>query len=162
MKVEKDAMKEAQYRLLWWACFLITVALSLSWCVGQTGLAGWFILISERVLHTRLVQISCLLSLLILCLPGYLVKNYFDGLAWEEHMRSLPPPDIRESAKRSKYIKLDTAVPPAPEPVKTTDLPKGQQEFIATCAACGYLFPAKRDSKELRCPTCGEAVPLTN
>ena len=153
-------MREQYYRAIGWLCLLSTVGIALSWCWRESGLAGWIMNTSEQYLHTRLVQISWLLTFLILCVPGYLAKGYFDGLAWSEHLRALPPPDPREAARRSKYIQLESALPPPPQPLSMANIPEGQQEFIATCTACGNLFSAKKDSTTLKCPTCGETVSL--
>lgn len=150
-------MKQKNYQLLGWLIFLSTILLALYWCMNESGPAGWIMSLSEKLVDTRLVQVSWGLTLLIVGLPGYLVKKYLDEKGWQEHLRSLPPPNVHESAKRSKYIKLDgvAANTPQASPVKEEELPGGQEEYVATCAACGRLFPAKR-SKEKKCPSCGE------
>ena len=154
-------MNENTYRYLGWSVLVVTVALSLVWCINGTGLAGWLMDHSERWTEHRLTQISCLLTFVTLCLPGYMAKQYFEGLAWQAHLKNIPPPDVQESAKRSKYINIESAPPPAPKPVEVSSLPKGQDEFIATCAACGHYFPAKKSPAGLKCPNCGEAIPIT-
>jgi hypothetical protein len=152
-------MESKNYQLLGWIIFLSATFLALYWCMNQSGPAGWFLSISEKLFDTKLVQISWGLTLLIVGFPAYLVKKYLDQKAWQDHLKSLPPPNIQESAKRSKYIKLDGAsanAAPAPA-VKDADLPSQQEEYIATCTACGHLFPAKR-SMEKECPACGETI----
>jgi predicted RNA-binding Zn-ribbon protein involved in translation (DUF1610 family) len=47
------------------------------------------------------------------------------------------------------------------KPVLLTNVSPTQQEFVATCPACGKLFPAKRDQAEIKCPQCGETVPTS-
>lgn len=154
-------MESKNYQLLSWVIFLSTILLALYWCTNQSGPAGWLMSLSERLFDTRLVQISWGLTFLIVGFPGYLVKKYLEQRAWEEHLRTLPPPNIQESAKRSKYIKLDgaaAATPTTASSIKESELPSGQEEYIATCAACGHLFPAKKDGKEKKCPSCGEVM----
>jgi hypothetical protein len=154
-------MKEEYYRILGWGCLLITLIIALSWGFNEKGLAGWLMDTSERYLKTRLTQISWLITFLVLGLPGLMAKRFFDGLAWDVHLKNLPPPDIRKSAKKSKYIKLDTAsaAAPPPPPVKTADLPAHQDEFVLTCPGCGNFFPAKKGAVA-KCPNCGEVVPI--
>jgi hypothetical protein len=154
-------MDSKNYQHLGWVIFLATILLALYWCLNQSGPAGWLMSLSERLFDARLVQISWGLTLLIVGLPGYLVKNYLEQKGWEEHLKSLPPPNIHESAKRSKYIKIEGAAAAAPQaaPVREKELPVGQEEYIATCGACGNLFPAKKDGKEKKCPSCGELMP---
>ena len=154
-------MKEQYYRLLGWGCLAITVVIAGGWCLNHSGLVGVLIRISVKLIDVELVQISCLITILLIVFPGYVMKRYLDGLAWNLHLKSLPPPDIRESAKRSKYVKIDDARPAPPKVVQVSELPKEQNEFIATCPACGHFFPATKDSNELRCPNCGESIPLT-
>jgi hypothetical protein len=82
-----------------------------------------------------------------------------DALAWNAHVEKLPPPDIQESARKSKYIQVDPALSaPVPKAVNTASLPEELNEFIATCTACGHLFPARRESKTRECPNCGETL----
>ena len=157
---DRAGMKEQHYRIIGWGLFLISVIVALSWCMNHTGLTGFFIGFSQQIVHTQLIQISWLLTIAVVCIPGWYLKNYFEAKAWEQHVHDMPPPDIRESAKRSKYVRVDNLPPPPPKPVQLTNLPEGQQEFVATCAACGHLFSAKRDQKDLKCPNCGEGVPL--
>jgi hypothetical protein len=154
-------MESKNYQLLGWVIFLSAIILAIYWCTNQSGPAGWFLSLSEKLFDTKLVQISWGLTLLIVGFPGYLVKKYLDQKAHEEYLKSLPPPNIQESAKRSKYIKLEgaAAAAPAAPRVKESELPGGQEEYVATCPACGNLFPAKRDGKEKKCPSCGEAIP---
>jgi len=108
-----------------------------------------------------MVQVSWLITLLVIALPGYMVKRYFDNLAWNEHLKNAPRPNIYESAKKSKYIKLDGAVAAQPpKAVELSALPKDQEEFIATCVHCGHFFSAKKSNIALKCPQCGEAIQL--
>jgi hypothetical protein len=152
-------MESKNYQLLGWLIFLSAILLALYWCMNQSGPAGWFLSLSEKLFDTRLVQISWGLTLLIVGLPAYLVKKFLDEKGWQEHLKTLPPPNVHESAKRSKYIKLDGAAAAAAPvaAVKEAELPSNQEEYIATCTACGHLFPAKR-SQEKKCPSCGEVV----
>jgi hypothetical protein len=152
--------KEQHYQGLGWGIFLLTIVVATSWCLNETGLAGYLIRTGLRLLNVKLVQISWAITFLLLCLPGYAVKRYFDGLAWKEHLNSMPAPNIHESAKRSKYIKLDHVPAAAPTPVEVSSLPKGQEEFIATCVGCGHFFSAKKTGTEIKCPQCGENIPL--
>jgi len=153
-------LKAQQYQIIGWACLVFTAAVALHWCLNETGLAGWLIQTGEKLLEVRLVQISWLITFGALCVPGYLAKRYFDEKAWNEQLNSMPAPDIHASAKRSKYIKVDTAPPPAPKTVELSSLPRGQEEFIATCGACGHFFPAKAGNSPLKCPQCGEPIPI--
>jgi hypothetical protein len=152
--------KEQHYQAFGWGIFLTTALIAAIWCLNESGLTGYLIRTGERLLHVRLVQISWLITIVVLCLPGYIIKRYFDGLAWKERLRAMPAPNIRESAKRSKYIKLDGVPPPAPTPVEVNALPKGQEEFIATCVACGHFFSARKTGTEIKCPQCGEIIPI--
>ncbi len=154
-------MKEQHYRLIGWGCLAITVLITGGWCLNHSGLVGFLMHISLKLFDIELIQISCLITILLIVFPGYLIKRYFDGLAWDLHLKSLPPPDIRESARRSKYIKTDDVPPAPPKPVQLSELPSEQKEFIATCTACGHFFPATKELKDLRCPNCGETLPLT-
>src|SRR5207249_8857542 len=107
-------------------------------------------------------QPSCLATFFVVIFPGYIIKRYCDERAWNLHLSALPPPDVRESAKKSKYINLDDAAPPPPpQPVQVSSIPESQAEFIATCGACGHLFSARKDIKSLQCPNCGENIPLS-
>ena len=155
-------MKAEYLRAVGWLCLGITVIIAYSWSSNESGFAGWFIGTSEKLFGVRLVQIGWLLTFILLCLPGYIAKRYFDALAWNKHFESMPKPDIRDSAKRSKYVKVDEVTVRAATPVTLADVPKDQQEFIATCAGCGHLFPAKRvtSSVAIKCPNCGESVKL--
>ena len=154
-------MNEGPYRILGWGCLLVALAGALSWCLTESGPAGWLMDTSGHLLKTRLVQFSWLFTFAIVGLPGYLAKRYFDGLAWTAHVKNMPPPNPQESAKRSKYVKVEPAqaAPPPPSPVKVSELPKGQEEFIATCPGCGNFFPALKGADALKCPNCGEALP---
>ena len=158
-------MKEAHYRIIGWSCFIGFLLVALFWILNNNGLAGWFGNLFEKIIGARLGTISAVLTALIVGFPGYLLKNYFEGLAWNAHMEELPPPDPLESAKRSKYIKAEAGSSIAPlapaKPVILTNVPQTQQEFIATCPSCGKLFPAKRDPAEIKCPQCGETVPTS-
>jgi hypothetical protein len=153
-------MKEQEYTLIGWLLFAITIVVAFVWCINESGLAGFLIRNGQKLLHVRLVQISWLITFVVICLPGFVIKRYFDGLAWNAHLRALPQPDIRESAKKSKYINLESAPPPAPKPVEIHELPKDQEEFIATCSACGHYFSARKTSDALKCPHCGEVISI--
>ena len=153
-------MKEKEYQLIGWGIFGFTILIAANWCMNESGLTGWLIRTGERLFQIRFVQISWLLTALIICLPGFMVKRYFEGLAWNERMRKAPPPDIYSSAKKSKYISLDQAAPAAPKPVEISSLPKHQEEFIATCASCGHFFSAKKTKGDIKCPQCGEIIPI--
>jgi hypothetical protein len=154
--------KEQQFQAIGWAIFSVTILIATYWCLNEIGLAGFLIRSGERFLEVKLVQISWLITFLVLCLPGYIIKRYCDGLAWKEHLKVMPKPNIRDSAKRSKYIKLDDVPAAAPAPVEVSSLPKGQEEFIATCVGCGHFFSAKKTGSEIKCPQCGETIPLGN
>jgi hypothetical protein len=152
-------MNEQQYKMVGWGIFIASIALALYWCLNEKGLTGWFIRVGEQAAGQRLGLISWILTILVVVLPGYILKNYFMAMAWNAHVDSLPPPDRAESARRSKYVKTDAAAPPAPKkPVVLTNLPADQKEYIATCPACSNLFPAQRGTPELKCPQCGEKV----
>jgi hypothetical protein len=154
-------MKEKEYQIIGWAIFGVTLIVAFSWCFNESGLTGWLIATGEKLIQIRMVQISWLITLLVIGLPGYVVKRYFDNLAWNEHLKSYPAPNIHESAKKSKYIKLDAAVATQPaRPVELSSLPKEQEEFIATCVHCGHFFSAKKSSIALKCPQCGETIQL--
>lgn len=152
-------MKPAHYRLLGWACLLIPAAFAFHSCINETAIAGWMFRNSERLLGTRLTQISWLLTFALLCLPGYLAKRFFDDLAWNATVNSMPPPDPHESARRSKYVKVNPVLTPVAAPA--IDVKKAQaagQEFIATCKSCGQLFPVTAQNASPACPTCGEPL----
>ena len=154
-------MNEQHYRILGWGIFVGSIALALYWCLNEKGLTGWLINVSKEAAGQKLGLISWILTILIVVLPGYILKNYFMAMAWNAHVDALPPPDPRESAKRSKYVKDDVIAPLAPsKPVQLSNLPSNQKEFIATCHACGNLFPAQRNAGELKCPQCGEKIPI--
>lgn len=149
-------MKENHYRLLGGVCFGLTIALALFWCLNQSGLAGWLLGLSEKLIGKRLGLISWLLTFAVVCLPGYMAKNYFYGLAWNEHVKKMPAPNRSESAKRSKYVTADPP-PKKATTVQLTNLPAaGQQEYIVSCAGCGHFFSAIKDNPNLKCPSCGE------
>jgi len=154
-------MSEGQYRFLGWGCLILTIALALAWCLTESSLTGKIMQAIQNVVNVRLKQFSCLVTFAILVIPGYFAKRYFEELAWNVHLNALPPPDVRESAKKSKYINLDELPPPPPpQPVQLSSLPQNQAEFIATCGACGHLFSARKDIQNLQCPNCGENIPL--
>ena len=154
-------MREKDYQLVGWGVLLLSVILALSWCLNEAGLAGWLISAGEKYLKVRLVQISCLITFIVICLPGYMAKRYFENLAWNEHLKNMPKPDIHESAKKSKYVQVDASVPaPPPRPVEISSLPQDQEEFIATCVSCGHFFSAKKTTSDLQCPQCGEKIQL--
>ncbi len=152
-------MNEQHYKVIGWSIFIASIALALYWCLNENGLTGWFIRVGEQAAGQRLGLISWILTILIVVLPGYILKNYLLAMAWNAHVDSLPPPDPIQSARRSKYVKDDVVAPLAPaNPVRIESLPPNQKEFIATCPACGNLFPAQRSTKEIKCPQCGEKV----
>ncbi len=158
-------MKEGSYRFIGWLIFICSLALAAYWCATRGGPMQYLLQFSEKVFKTDLIQISWILTFLLIAGPGYLIRNFFEGLAWNAHVRDLPPPDIQESARRSKYIKAEdvaaaAAAAPARKAVKLENLPEGQEEFVASCPACGQFFSATRGAKDLKCPHCGEAVPL--
>ena len=154
-------MKEKEYQLIGWAIFALALIVALSWCLNETGLTGWFIALGEKTIQVRLVQISWLITILAIALPGYMAKRYFDNLAWNEHLKNYPPPNIHESAKKSKYIQLNPVAAAQPaKPVEVSSLPAGQEEFIATCVQCGHFFSAKKSNTALKCPQCGEPIQL--
>jgi hypothetical protein len=152
--------KEQHYRAFGWAFFCISIAIALVWCLNESGLTGLLIRLSQHYLDIKLVQISWLITFVVVCVPGLILKRYFEGLAWKEHLKNMPAPDIHESAKRSKYIKLDAAPVAPPKPVEISAIPQHQEEFIATCVACGHFFSAKKSGGEITCPQCGEIIPL--
>lgn len=153
-------MTEGQYRFIGWCCLILTIGVALTWCLTESGLTGKIMQISHNLIDVQLKQISCVATFIIVILPGYIIKRYCDELAWDSHLSHLPPPDVRESAKKSKYINLDDAPPLPPQPVQVSSIPDNQPEFIATCGACGHLFSARKDIKSLQCPNCGENIPL--
>jgi hypothetical protein len=154
-------MKEKQYQIIGWGIFGLTLIVAIAWCYNESGLTGWLIATGEKLIQVRMVQISWLITLLVTALPGYIVKRYFDNLAWNEHLKNAPRPNIHESAKKSKYVKLDASPAPQPlRPVEVSSLPKDQEEFIATCVHCGHFFSAKKSNVSLACPQCGEAIQL--
>ncbi|HEY7161861.1 MAG TPA: hypothetical protein VH815_11410 [Acidobacteriota bacterium] len=158
-------MKEQHYRIIGWSCFIAFILLALYWVLNNNGLAGWLTNLFQSIIGARLGTISAVITVVAVGLPGYMLKNYFEGLAWNAHVEAMPPPDREESAKRSKYLKAESGslgAPLAPaKPVILTNVPKTQEEFVATCPACGKLFPAKRDQAEIKCPQCGETVPTS-
>lgn len=150
-------MKENHLRLAGAACLGLTVVLALVWCLNQSGLAGWLMRFSQQLVGKRLGLISWIITFVIVCLPGYMAKNYFYGLAWREHVKNLPSPDRFESAKRSRYVTADPA--PKKATVQLTNLPVvGQQEYVVNCAGCGHYFSATKDTPSLKCPSCGEPI----
>jgi len=153
-------MKETNYRIIGYGCLLASIALSVFWCFKETGLTAKLLQLGHSLLGVKLKQISCVITFIVTILPGYIVKRYCDQLAWDAHVNAMPPPDVYESAKKSKYINLDAVAPAPPKPIEVSAIPQDQAEFIATCGACGHLFPAKREGKSLRCPNCGENIPL--
>lgn len=158
-------MKEQHYRLTGWICFIAFLLLAFYWILNNNGLAGWLSNLFQSIIGARLGTISAVLTVIIVGLPGYMIKNYFEGLAWNAHVEALPPPDRQESAKRSKYVKAEAGssfAPLAPaKPIILTNVSQTPKEFVATCPACGKLFPAKSDQAEIKCPQCGEIVPTT-
>ena len=154
-------MSEQQYKGIGWVIFVLTLVLAAYWCMNQSGPAGFLIDLTEKATGHQLVQISWLITFALIGIPGWVIKSYFEGLAWNEHLKKLPPPDARESARRSRYVQPGADVPPVPpKPVKLDNVPKGQQEFIATCPSCGNFFSAKKTIGPLKCPSCGEVVPV--
>jgi hypothetical protein len=154
-------LKAEHYRALGWIIFGLTLILALHWCLSGTGLAGWLMDRMESATGSRLTMICWVITVAIVGFPGYLARNYFEKLAWDAHVKTLPKPNRSESARRSKYIQTDAAAAPAPKIVPLAELPKGQQEYIATCPACGNFFSAKADDPDAKCPNCGEALPGT-
>lgn len=152
-------MKASQYRFIGWGIFIICLLLALHWCLSQTGPAGFLMERSEAATGKRLVQISWVITFVLVGLPGYLVKNHFEEKAWDAHVKTLPTPSRSESARRSKYIQADSASLAPPKAVPISEIPKGQQEYIATCPACGNFFSARADDQNPKCPTCGETLP---
>jgi hypothetical protein len=153
-------MNEQHYRIIGWGIFFLSIALALYWCLNEKGLTGWLINVSKETAGQKLTLISWIITGLVVVLPGYILKNYFMAMAWNAHIDALPPPDRTESARRSRYMKNDVVAPLAPsKPVVLTNLPSDQKEFIATCHGCGNLFPAQRNTPELKCPQCGEKIP---
>jgi hypothetical protein len=154
--------KEQQYQLFGWIILSACVLVALIWCLNEAGLTGVLIRSGQRYLDVKLVQISWLITILALGLPGLALKRYFEGLAWKEHLRNMPAPDIRESARRSKYIKVEDAPPAPPKPVEVSAIPEHQEEFIATCVACGHFFSARKSGETITCPQCGEIIPINS
>jgi hypothetical protein len=158
-------LKEQHYRIIGWSCFIAFLLLALYWILNNNGLAGWLTHLFQNMIGARLGTISAVLTVIVVGLPGYMLKNYFEGLAWNARVETMPPPDRQESAKRSKYVKAEAGssfAPLAPaKPILLTNVSPTQQEFVATCPACGKLFPAKRDQAEIKCPQCGEPVPTS-
>lgn len=158
-------MKEQHYRIIGWSCFIVFILVGLYWVLNGNGLAGWLGNLFQSIIGARLGTISAVLTLVIIGLPGYILKNYFEGLAWNAHVAAMPPPDRIESAKRSKYVKAEAGSSIAPlapaKPIILANVAQTQQEFIATCPSCGKLFPAKKDQQEIKCPQCGETVPTS-
>ena len=153
-------MSEHHYKAIGWTLFVLTIGLALYQCLNQIGVAGFLINLTEKATGQRLTQLSWLITFGVMCVPGWMLKNYFEGLAWNAHVKNLPPPDIRESAKKSKYVRAGDVPPAPPKPVKLDNVAKGQEEFIATCPACGNFFSAKKTIGPTKCPNCGEVVPI--
>ena len=154
-------MSEQLLKAMGWGIFILAVGLGLFWCLNQTGIAGFIMEKSEEMTGHRLTQVAWLITLAVVALPGWMIKNYFEGLAWNAHVKSLPPPDIRETAKKSKYVRVEDIPPAPPKPVKLDEIAKDQEEFIATCPACGNFFSAKKSTGPLKCPSCGEQIPVS-
>jgi hypothetical protein len=158
-------MKEQHYRLTGWIFFIAFILFALYMILNSIGLPRWLGNLFESIIGARLGTISAVLTVIIVGLPGYMIKNYFEGLAWNAHVEALPPPDRMESAKRSKYVKAEAGssfAPLAPaKPIILTNVSQTPKEFVATCPACGKLFPAKSDQAEIICPQCGEKVPTS-
>ncbi|MCI0412116.1 hypothetical protein L0222_04845 [bacterium] len=153
-------MQEKEYQYIGWGIFGVTILIAFIWCRNESGLTGLLIRTGQKLFDIRFVQISWLITVLVVCLPGFIAKRYFDNLAWNARLKKAPPPNIHESAKKSKYISLDQAPPPPPKPVEISSLPKHQEEFIATCASCGHFFSAKKTDTDLKCPQCGETIQI--
>lgn len=158
--MNEGIMKEQEYQFIGWGIFGITMLIAFVWCMNETGLTGVLLRTGQKLFDARLLQISWLITVLVVCLPGFIAKRYFDGLAWNARMKQAPKPNIHESAKKSKYISVDQAPPQAPKPVEISSLPKHQEEFIATCVSCGHFFSAKKTNADLKCPQCGETIPI--
>jgi hypothetical protein len=152
-------MKENHLRLTGGVLFGLTILLALFWCLNQSGLTGWFIRLTERFSGERLVFISRVITILAVCFPGYLVRNYFNGLAWNEHVRNQKPPDRAESARRSRYVEAQQA--PKKAAVQLANLPSTQEEYIINCAGCGHYFSSSKADPALKCPSCGEPIQNT-
>ena len=153
-------MNEQTYRALGWGIFLATVGLTLYWCLNQSGLAGFVMDKFESATGHSMNQLAWIITAAVLCIPGWMAKNYFEGLAWNAHVEALPPPDIRASARKSKYVDTSNLAAAAPKAVKLDEVAKGQEEFIATCPSCGNFFSAKKDTGPINCTSCGEPIPF--
>jgi hypothetical protein len=158
--MNEGIMKEKEYQFIGLGIFGFTLLIAFIWCSNESGLTGLLLRASQKLFDARLLQLSWLITVLVVCLPGFIAKRYFDGLAWNERMKQAPRPNIYESAKKSKYISVEQATPQAPKPVEMSSLPKNQEEFIATCVSCGHFFSAKKTNADLKCPQCGETIPI--
>lgn len=155
-------MTEQQNKIVGNVIFALCLLVALYWCVTSSGLFVFFLDLGAQLTGTNLIQISWLLCFVVLGIPGLMAKRYFEAKAWEAHLAALPKANARESAKRSKYVKTDN-LPPQPQvAVDLTSLPEGQEEFIATCSSCEHLFSAKKGVKDLKCPSCGEPIPVNS
>lgn len=151
-------MNEGQYRTTGWMVFLAFLGIAFYMCWTHTLLMGFFLNLSMSLTGNELIQISWLLTFVAIGLPGYMIRNSFEQKAWQAHLDAMPKADPRESARRSKYIEVPATA--APKAVDLSSLPQAQEEFILTCPVCGNLFSAKRGETSVKCPSCGEAVPL--
>lgn len=154
-------MKEEHYKYVGWGVVIFAALLCLNWSFSRTGPTAIFISLAKQFTGVELVQPAWILTFAVICYPAWLFKNYMEALAWQEHVRNMPKADARESAKKSKYVKTDHLPPAPPKPVQLSNIPEGQEEFVVTCGQCGQFFSAKKGVKDLKCPNCGEAVPVT-
>lgn len=153
-------MNEGQYRTTGWVIFLCFLAVAFYMCWTHTMIMAFFLDLSMRLTDNELVQVSWLLTFAVLGLPGYMIKNSFEHKAWDAHVAAMPKANVRESLKKSKYVSSDNISAAPIQAVDLSSLPEGQEEFIVTCQSCGHLFSAKKDQKDLKCPSCGEPVPV--
>jgi len=104
-------MSEQGYKAIGWGILLLTALLATYWCMNEAGLAGFLLNTSESM--TAPVGSNQLAS--DLCdrvHSGWIIKNYFEGLAWNAHVASLPP-RISGICRKSKYVRVED-VPLAP------------------------------------------------
>ena len=88
-------MNEQHYKVIGWSIFIASIALALYWCLNENGLTGWFIRVGEQAAGQRLGLISWILTILIVVLPGYILKNYLigNGLECPCGFATTPRPD---------------------------------------------------------------------
>jgi hypothetical protein len=153
-------VSEQQYKAIGWGLLVLTAGVAVYMCANQNGIAGFLMNLTEQATGHRLTQLAWLITFAVCCIPGWMVKNYFEGLAWNAHVANLPPPDPIQAARRSKYVKAPEGPAPAPKPIQISNVAKEQKEFVATCPGCGNFFSAKKQIGPTRCPSCGEVVPV--